>query len=238
MKLFVIFVALCLVACAGTITGSYGNSTVSAFNPQTIAGFGITNGTYTISTEDIGSIQAGGCIPQPLDGSTTGIWYGPCSYTPSGSFSSSTNPLIFHRITVSGPGISGSFGPGASQTGTPFTLTLTFTFSGPSVILQPSRTDFTSFFNVGTSSTNLPVDVRGTVNLVVGGNCVWCEAFSGSGVSSGSLTGDGSVSFNPYIIASFSAETVPEPSTWAMAVSGVSLLALLRTRRQSCCNLA
>ena len=174
-------------------------------------------------------------FPRPLTEAAPESGTDPCSYTPSGSFSSSTaNPGPFHRIVPSGPGISAGtfFGYGPGQVGTPFTLTLTFTFSGPSVILQPNRTDFTSFFNVSTSSTNLPVNVRGTVNLVVGGNCVWCEAFSGSGVSSGTIKGTGGTNDNPNIRASFSAETVPEPSTWAMAVSGVSLLALLRARRQ------
>ena len=77
MKYFVSFVTLSLVACAGTITGGYGSDTASAFNPQTTVGITISNGAYTIFVENLGSPQGGGCIPPPLDGSSTGIWYGP-----------------------------------------------------------------------------------------------------------------------------------------------------------------
>lgn len=120
---------------------------------------------------------------------------------------------------------------GTSPTGGQGTGTIRFSYSGPTVTLQPIDG---STSNAHTDSSNLPITISGSIEYRVNGVCVWCESFTGTGLLSGNsggasvFSGGGSVSVN------FSGETtVPEPSTWTMmSLAGIGLIWSAARRRR------
>lgn len=216
------------IAVATPITGQLGSNTVATFYPpDTDTYFSISNGTYTLSVYSLAPLF-GGCIPPFIDGSSTGVRYGPCTYQPGGTLNGFNLSFGFGWRVVQGgnviaQAVAGNLGPS--------TLLFNFTYSGASIVLQP-QTQSTAFAPLSqTSSANVPISIGGFVELRTNGSCVWCESFTGSGVSAGvNGTPRGGGLFGSFS-ATFTGETVPEPSTWVMALVGMGLLAWFRRQR-------
>jgi hypothetical protein len=100
---------------------------------------------------------------------------------------------------------------------------------GTPFLNQPSTTALVPPQGVSTSYSNVRLALSGSIEVRIGGNCVWCDSFAGTSVSRGGAAIMSGFS-QTLRTDEFATSTVPEPSTLSAAALSLCALAVVRQR--------
>ena len=221
-KVLLIFAVVGLSCLGDPISGDFHSEASPGF-PDWFSQLSITNGQYRVFAQDL-TIFAGGCAAVPTNGSVSGVWYLPCEYTPY-AFINRIEPVLGGSVT----------GPGGALL-TNYTLQFEFTFLGETMMLAPTLTGLFPPGMVITTTTGVLGQVSGFIELRDNGSglCLWCDTFTGTGLSRGQSPAASINNSGKRMDISFSATSaVPEPNPVTyLGLTGVGGLLMHRWQRR------